>query len=117
MWLPYIGDLVVEEAWAGPAGVLPGLGVAGGGPAGVLPGFGLGVAGGGPAGMLPGLGLGVAGGGPAGVLPGLGLGVAGGGPAGVLPCDGGPSCRARAGVPLPRRRRAQAALFTLWGRG
>ena len=100
MWLPYIGDPVLEKAWAGPAGVLPGLGVAGGGPAGVLPGFG----------------LGVAGGGPAGVLPGLGLGVAGGGPAGVLPCDGGPSCRARAGVPLPRRRRAQAALFTLWGR-
>ena len=85
MWLPYIGDLVVEEAWAGAAGVLPGLGVAGGG--------------------------------PAGVLPISGLGVPGGGPAGVLPCDGGPSCRARAGVPLPRRRRAQAALFTLWGRG
>ena len=101
MWLPYIGDLVVEEAWAGAAGVLPGLGVAGGGPAGVLPIFG----------------LGVPGGGPAGVLPGLGLGVAGGGPAGVLPCDGGRSCCARAGLPLPRRCRAQAALFTLWGRG
>ena len=101
MWLPYIGDPVLQKGPAGLAGVLPGLGVAGGGPAGVLPGFG----------------LGVAGGGPAGVLPGLGLGVAGGGPAGVLPCDGGPSCRARAGVPLPRRRRAQAALFTLWGRG
>ena len=71
MWLPYIGDLVVEEAWAGAAEVLPGLGVAGGGPAGVLPISGLGVPGGGPAGVLPGLGLGVAGGGPARVLPGL----------------------------------------------
>ena len=85
MWLPYIGDLVVEEAWAGAAEVLPGLGVAGGG--------------------------------PAGVLPISGLGVPGGGPAGVLPCDGGRSCCARAGLPLPRRCRAQAALFTLWGRG
>ena len=103
VWLTYIGDLVVEEACC-PAGPV----------AGVLPGSGLGGAGGGPAGVLRsscvGVGNGVAGGGPAGVLRSVCVGVGNG-------VEGGRSCRARAGVPLPRRRLAQAALFTLWGRG